>query len=55
MKRSGEPCIRAMDKRIIAWCTGMTEAEIDEMIKKYVADGAHRSLAAYDEKEGITA
>jgi len=55
MKKGGEPCIRAMDKSIIAWCTGMSEAEIDELIKKYVADGAHRSLAAYDERKGMTA
>ena len=52
--KKGEPCLRDMHKSIIAWCAGMSEAEIDELIKKYVADGAHRSLAAYDEREGMT-
>lgn len=46
--------MRDMYHNIIAWCAGMSEAEIDDLIKKYVADGAHRSLAAYDEREGMT-
>lgn len=54
MRRNGEPCIRDMDKRIIAWCAGMTESEIDEMIRKNVAVGAHRSFAAYDERKDMT-
>ena len=54
MKKGGEPCIRDMDKRIIAWCTGMSESEIDQLCAKYVADGAHRSLAFYDDRNGVT-
>lgn len=54
MKKDGEACIRDMDKRIIAWCTGMSEEEIEELRAKYIADGAHRSLAYYNERKGIT-
>lgn len=48
MKKNGELCIRDKDKRIIAWCVGMSEEDIEEFLHKYVADGAHRSVATFD-------
>lgn len=48
MAKNGELCIRDKDKRIMAWCVGMSEEDIEEFLQKYVVDGAHRSIAMYD-------
>lgn len=48
MTKIGELCIRDKDKRIMAWCAGMSEEDIEEFLRKYVADGAHRSIATFD-------
>ena len=50
MKKHCEPCIRDMNKRIIAWCVGMSQPDIDEFIRQHISEGAH--LSHYDIDKG---